>query len=98
MSEGHSILRIEEKLQRLIKKGQQLQEENRSLNELISGQQAALVAKQKQIQELEEKIALLKIAAAAQQPAGKEGAAKEMRQRIQEYIQEIDRCIAMLSS
>ncbi len=47
--------------------------------------------------ELENKIALLQIAATASGEAG-DGNKKELRLKINEYIKEIDKCIALLNN
>lgn len=95
------ILRIEEKLQQLLKKLQQLQSENVSLKETLQIKDNELIMKQQQIDELDNKLHLARIAVAAQGTPGykedDEEFKKEMRNKINEYIREIDRCIALLN-
>lgn len=96
------IQRIEDKLQLLLKKLQQVQGENVLLKEQIQQQEGELTARQQAISILENKLQLAKIAGAAQgSPATREeddDFKKEMRSRINDYVREIDRCIALLNS
>ncbi|GEP92442.1 hypothetical protein SAMN05660909_04297 [Chitinophaga terrae (ex Kim and Jung 2007)] len=95
------IQRIEDKLHLLVKKLQQVQSENVLLREEITIQQQALQQQQQSIEQLEEKLHLMKIAASTQgsQNVNTEDEAfrKEVRGKINEYIKEIDRCIALLN-
>ncbi|NML36867.1 hypothetical protein HHL17_06625 [Chitinophaga sp. G-6-1-13] len=94
------IQRVEEKLQLLVKRLHQVQSENASLKEEVNQQQQALQQQQLTIQAMEDKLHLSKIAATAQGGAtATEDAAfkKEIRNKINEYIKEIDRCIALLN-
>ncbi len=95
------ILRIEEKLQQLLKKLQQVQSENVSLKEMLQIRDNELIMKQQQLDELDNKLHLARIAGAAQGTPGDkeddEEFKKEMRNKINEYIREIDRCIALLN-
>ena len=96
------IQRIEEKLQQLIKKLQQVQLENVSLKEQVQTKDNELIVKQQEIDELENKLQLARIAGATQgHPVDREDDEefkKDMRNKINEYIREIDRCIALLNS
>ncbi|NSL88736.1 hypothetical protein [Chitinophaga solisilvae] len=95
------IQRVEEKLLQLVKKFQQLQAENVLLKEEINTQQQALQQQQTAIQSLEDKLQLARIAATAQggSAIAEDDAAfrKEIRGKINDYIKEIDRCIALLN-
>ncbi|HVI49391.1 MAG TPA: hypothetical protein VM802_31285 [Chitinophaga sp.] len=95
------IQRIEEKLQLLVKKHLQLQAENASLKEEVITQQETLLQQQQVIHGLEEKLQLSKLAAAAGGGVAiaeeNEAFRKEVRSRINDYIKEIDRCIALLN-
>ncbi|WP_212001961.1 hypothetical protein [Chitinophaga sp. HK235] len=95
------IQRVEEKLQQLVKRLHQLQSENASLKEEINHQQQTLQQQQLAIQALEDKLHLARIAATAQGGAtvATDDAAfkKEIRSKINDYIREIDRCIALLN-
>ena len=96
------IQRIEDKLQLLLKKLQQVQGENVLLKEQLSSKEEELASQQQHITALENRLQLTRIAGATQgTPAGREEDdefKKEMRNKINEYIREIDRCIALLNS
>jgi predicted nucleic acid-binding Zn-ribbon protein len=96
------IQRVEEKLHLLVKKLQQVQGENALLKEEVSIQQKELQQQQQAVQGLEERLQLMKIAATAQGgttiAAEDEAFKKEIRGKINDYIKEIDRCIALLNS
>lgn len=94
------IQRVEEKLQLLVKRLHQVQSENASLKEEINHQQQTLQQQQLAIQAMEDKLHLSRIAVTAQGgTTATEDAAfkKEIRNKINEYIKEIDRCIALLN-
>ncbi|RBL92819.1 hypothetical protein [Chitinophaga flava] len=95
------IQRVEEKLQQLVKRLHQVQSENASLKEEINHQQQTLQQQQLAIQALEDKLHLARIAATAQggTAVATDDAAfkKEIRSKINDYIREIDRCIALLN-
>lgn len=95
------IQRIDEKLHLLLKKLQQVQAENVLLKEQLLEQESTLSIQQETIATLENKLHLAKMAGAQGSPAGKEDDEefrKEMRNKINDYIKEIDRCIALLNS
>ncbi|MBC9930968.1 hypothetical protein [Chitinophaga qingshengii] len=95
------IQRVEEKLQLLVKRLHQVQSENVLLKEEINQQQQTLQQQTLAIQAMEDKLHLSRIAATAQggTAIATEDAAfkKEIRNKINEYIKEIDRCIALLN-
>lgn len=96
------IQRIEDKLQLLLKKLQQVQGENVLLREQIRLNEEELGAQNEAIATLSNKLQMTKIAGTTQgTPADKEDDEefkKEMRNKINDYIREIDRCIAILNS
>ncbi|HWV68945.1 hypothetical protein [Chitinophaga sp.] len=96
------IQRVEERLHLLVKKLQQVQAENALLKEEVSIQQQELQQQQQAVQGLEERLQLMKIASTAQGTtttiAEDEAFKKEIRGKINDYIKEIDRCIALLNS
>jgi hypothetical protein len=97
------IQRIDEKLHLLLKKLQQVQAENVLLKEQLHEQEGTLAIQQETIAALENKLHLTKMAGATGQgtPSGSEDDEefrKEMRNKINDYIKEIDRCIALLNS
>lgn len=96
------IQRIDDKLHLLLKKLQQVQAENVLLKEQLQSHEETLTSQLETIAALENKLHLAKIAGATQGPASNneddEEFKKEMRNKINEYIKEIDRCIALLNS
>jgi hypothetical protein len=96
------IQRIEEKLYQLLKKLQQVQAENVWLKEQLQHHHQEVQAQQQTIAQLEQKLHLAKIATVAAGPPASpeedEDFKKEMRSKINDYIKEIDRCIALLNS
>lgn len=94
------IQRIEEKLLLLVKKLQQAQSDNELLHSEIDAKEQEIVLYQRTIAGLENKLKLAKIASATQgtPTTDDEDFRKEIRGKINEYIKEIDRCIAMLNS
>lgn len=96
------IQRIDDKLHLLLKKLQQVQAENVLLKEQLQEQEEILAARDETIANLENKLHLAKMAVATQgSPSNREDDEefrKEMRNKISDYIKEIDRCIALLNS
>ncbi|MRG48888.1 hypothetical protein GFS24_27505 [Chitinophaga sp. SYP-B3965] len=95
------IQRIEDKLQQLLKKLQQSQADNVVLREQLVHQQNELRQQQENITSLDEKLKLTRIATATQganMSEDEDAFRKEVRGKINDYIKEIDRCIALLNS
>ncbi|HEY9257539.1 hypothetical protein [Chitinophaga sp.] len=96
------IQRVEEKLHLLVKKLQQVQAENVLLKDEIKIHQQELLQQQQSLQVLEDRVQLMKIASTAQGgttiATEDEAFKKEIRGKINDYIKEIDRCIALLNS
>lgn len=95
------IQRIEDKLQQLIKKLQQSQADNAMLREQLQEHQAELRRQEAVIASLDERLKLAKIATVTQGnglPEEEDAFRKEVRGKINDYIREIDRCIALLNS
>lgn len=96
-----NIQRVEEKLHLLLKKLQQVQAENATLREEVRAQHELIGRQQENISGLEDRLRLMKIAATAQgapaSAAEDQAFRKEIRSRINDYIREIDRCIALLN-
>lgn len=94
-----SISRLEEKIQLLLKKLQYMREENSQLQDTVHKQTSLLQQEQHHVKELEDQMALLKIAS-AQGASGNRNLAADtkrvLRSTINEYIHEIDNCIAKL--
>jgi regulator of replication initiation timing len=86
------LKRIQDKLQQLLKQHAVLMKENSKLREeLESARQRALV-QQKNADELKQQVSILKVSAGEMNEADK----KEFEKRINGYLKEIDRCIALL--
>jgi len=86
------IKRISEKLQLLLKQQQLLQKENDKLHKELGDIKKLYGEKARQIDELDQKVAVLKTATNNMSDADK----KELEKRLNSYIKEIDRCIEML--
>lgn len=88
-----NIKRINSKLQLLLKKHSTLQKDNERLTkELLQAKKRNETAATK-IDELQQQVSILKAAAADLPDADK----KEFEKRINQYIKEIDKCIAFIA-
>lgn len=92
-SEQH-IKRIQDKLQQLLRHYAALQKENKQLKEELDIAQQKISAQQKIADELKQQISILKLSNGEMNETEK----KEFEKRINTYLKEIDRCIAMLES
>ncbi|WP_109694500.1 hypothetical protein [Chitinophaga deserti] len=95
------IQSIEDKLQQLFRKLQLAQADNATLREQLQQQQEELLQQQSTIQTLDEKLKLSKIATATQGNGlseDEDAFRREVRGKINDYIREIDRCIALLNT
>lgn len=90
--ENH-IKRINDKLQQLLKQHQLLQKENDRLRKELNDIKSLDAERTKQLNDLEQKVAVLKTATNNMNEDDK----KELEKRLNHYIKEIDRCITMLS-
>ncbi len=90
--ESH-IVRINAKLQDLLKKHTSLQKQNQQQQELIAKLKEQQELGEKKIKALEEQQYILKSAAGELNSTDK----KAFEQTISRYIKEIDKCIALLS-
>jgi len=86
------IQRINEKMQSLLKLYQLQQKENDRLKRELQLVKGMETTKAKQIEELEQKVAVLKTATNNMSEADK----KELEKKLNHYLKEIDRCIEML--
>jgi chromosome segregation ATPase len=86
------IKRIQDKLQQLLKQYAAVQKENNKLKEDLETAQQKISAQQKNADELKQQVGVLKLNAGEMGNADK----KEFEKRINAYVKEIDRCIAML--
>ena len=91
--EETSIQRINDKLQQVAQRYQLLNKENQQLTREIRLMKEKEESREKRIIELELKIAAFKTATGRLDETEK----KEIDKRLNHYIREIDRCIAMLS-
>lgn len=86
------LKRIQEKLQQLLKQYAALQKENSQLKEDLEIARQKITAQQKNTDELKQQVSILKLNAGEMSPADK----KEFEKRINGYLKEIERCIALL--
>lgn len=86
------LKRIQEKLQQLLKQHTALQKENAQLKEQLNQSKEQTLLQRQQIDQLKQQTEVLKLNAGEMNEADK----KELEKRINGYLKEIDRCIAML--
>lgn len=86
------IKRIHDKLQQLLKEHAALQKENQKLREELNSVEEKMEAGQATVGSLQQQISILKLSGGEMNDADK----KEFEKRINGYIKEIDRCIALL--
>jgi chromosome segregation ATPase len=89
---AQQLNRIQDKLQQLLKAHAALQKENRRLKEELSTASTKIAGNLQQVEELKQQVSVLKVSAGAMNEADK----KELEKRINGYLKEIDRCIALL--
>jgi len=87
------LKRIHEKLQQLLKQQAMLSKENARLREELEKSKSQSARHEKHIEELKQQVTILKAGAGEMSATDK----KEFEKRINGYIKEIDRCIALLS-
>ena len=87
------IKRIQEKLQQLIKQHHELQKENNQLKKDLERSAKQSVHHQQTIETLKQQVEALKISSGNWDERDK----KEFEKRINHYIKEIDKCIALFS-
>jgi len=87
------IKRIQEKLERLLKQHHDLQKENSVLRKEIERSSRQATVNQQTIETLKQQVEVLKISSGSWDENDK----KEFEKRINHYIKEIDKCIALLS-
>ena len=87
------LKRIQDKLQQVLKEHAALQKENLRLKEELDKNRTQSFANQQNIEDLKQQVEVLKITSGDWE----EGDKKEFEKRINSYIKEIDRCIALLS-
>lgn len=87
------LKRIQDKLQQVLKDQSALQKENLRLKEELDKNRTQSFTNQQTIEELKQQVEVLKITSGDWDHNDK----KEFEKRINSYIKEIDRCIALLS-
>jgi chromosome segregation ATPase len=87
------IKSIQEKLERLLKQYNDLQKENNFLKKEIERSSRQATVNQQTIETLKQQVEVLKISSGNWDEKDK----KEFEKRINHYIKEIDKCIALLS-
>jgi len=85
---------IQDKLQQLLKNYAAMQKENAKLKEELSEAQQKATAQLKITDELKQQVSILKLSSGEMDEAEK----KEFEKRINGYLKEIDRCIALLEN
>jgi len=87
------IQRVSEKLQQLLKQYRILQKDNEKLRKELNDIRGIHAERSKQIEELEQKVTILKTATNNMSKEDK----KNLEKKLNFYIKEIDRCITILS-
>jgi regulator of replication initiation timing len=87
------IDRIRTKVQALVKKQQVLEKENEKLRTELNRKQGVELELKEKVGHLEEQLNLAKVSGGQMDEVSKKALEKQLNQ----YIKEIDRCIAMLS-
>ena len=87
------LKRIHDKLQQLLKNHTALQKENTQLRQEIEKSKKHTAQQQKSIEDLKQQLDIVKLSTRKMSTADK----KELEKRINSYLKEIDRCIALLS-
>jgi phage tail tube protein FII len=87
------LKRIQDKLQQVLKDYAALQKENLRLKEELDKNRSQSFTHQQNVEDLKQQVEVLKISSGNWE----EGDKKEFEKRINSYIKEIDRCIALLS-
>lgn len=94
MSSGEEqIKRIYDKLQQLLKQHASLQKENQLLREELGSAQKQVAQYQETAEALKQQVSILQLGNGQMGEEDK----KEFEKKLNTYIKEIDRCIAMLS-
>lgn len=93
MSVDNEINSIQEKLQLLIKQQLQLKKENEKVQQQLQWYIDKEKASAQKITELQQQVTVLKLAAVDMNEKDK----KEFDKKLNQYIKEIDKCIAFLS-
>ena len=87
------LKRIQDKIQQLLKQHISIQKENSLLKEELEKGKAQSLQHQQSVNHLKQQVDVLKLNAGEMKETDK----KEIEKRINSYLKEIDRCIALLS-
>ena len=90
----NQVKRIQDKVQQLLKQQQLLSKENEELKKELIGYKKDAATQKLTIDELRQQASILKMNSVEMDDTDK----KEFERRLNHYIKEIDRCIAMLSN
>jgi hypothetical protein len=93
MSVDQQFNAVQEKLQLLLKQHNRLKRENEQLRQLLQEQKEQQGLSLQLIEQLEQQVAILKYATMEMNEADK----KEFEKKINQFLKEIDKCIAFLS-
>jgi len=86
------LKRIQEKLQQLLRQHVVVLKDNNKLKEELDSARQKMTDQQKIADELKQQVSILKVSAGEMSGSDK----KEFEKRINGYLKEIDRCIALL--
>lgn len=86
------LKRITHKLHQLVKEQVAIQKENNKLKEELIAAREKLSAQQKNAEDLKQQVTVLKLNTGEMSEVDK----KQFEKRINDYVKEIDKCIAML--
>ena len=93
MSVDQQLMIVQEKLQQLVKQHTRLKRENEQLRQLLQEQKAQQHLSLELIEHLEQQVSILKFSAGDMSDADR----KDFEKKINQYVKEIDKCIAFLS-
>ena len=93
MSVDQQLNAVQEKLQLLLKQHNRLKRENEQLRQLLQEQKEQQSLSMQVIEQLEQQVAIMKLAIGDMNDPDK----KEFEKKINQYVKEIDKCIAFLS-
>jgi regulator of replication initiation timing len=93
MTVDQQFTALTEKLQQLLQQQARLQRENKKLQEELALARKSEVATRERMDELQQQVAILKLAAGEMSEADK----KVFERKLAQYIKEIDKAIAYLS-
>lgn len=93
MSVDNQFTTINEKLQQLLKQHHRARREIEQLKEVIDTQKGEALAMQQMVADLKQQISVLKLASGDMNERDK----KDFERQINQYVKQIDKCIAYLS-